>query len=314
MSTTGPRRRPWSRVLFENLWLKLIALVFSLAFYAFIHSQQDVQRTISVKLVVQSPPPEMGQRLMTDIPPSVDVVSVGPLPQLEGLGDDLSITLDLSAAQDDTLTFVPEMVSGLPPRVRLDRFSPSRLDIRFEPLVSRRIPVQVARTGEPAAGYELKAGIAVEPRTVTATGIESVVTTIQFARAEAFDVSGLGEGQTTRRLRLDAPPEGADFEPKTVAATADVQLKLKRRVFENVKVAVVGLPRARTRPGGVDIAVVGPPERIDELKASALVPRVEPANEDVDTGQPGSKNMTVLLDLDDGISANVNPPRVLVTW
>lgn len=305
----------WARLFLDNLWLKLIALVFSLAFYAFIHSQQDVQRTIAVKLVVRNPPDDVDKRLMTDIPAAVDVIAVGPLPQLEGLSaEDLSITLNLSAAQNTTIRFVPEMVNGLPPRVRVDRISPSRLDIRFEKVITREIPVQVARTGEPADGYEIKGRLVVEPKNVTATGIESVVSTIQYARAEAFDVSGLGEGRTTRRLRLDAPPEGASYSPRNVSATADVQVKLKRREFENVKVAVLGLPNAKTRPDGVDIILIGPPDKVDAIKPKALVPRVEPDKEDVDTSQTGNKQMTVLLELGDGVSANITPPRVLVTW
>ena len=53
-------KKPFSsailNAIFENFWLKLIALVFALGFYAFIHSEQDAQRTIAVKLVVESPP------------------------------------------------------------------------------------------------------------------------------------------------------------------------------------------------------------------------------------------------------------------
>ncbi|RLB56961.1 MAG: hypothetical protein DRI90_18335, partial [Deltaproteobacteria bacterium] len=139
------KRRTFSgailNAIFENFWLKLIALVAALGFYGFIHSEQDAQRTIAVKLVVEKPPESVPRRLMTPIPAAVDVTVVGPFQQLEALQPErLSIALNLQAAQSiQDLKLLPEMINDLPPRVRVDRISPTRLQIHFEDIITRTI-------------------------------------------------------------------------------------------------------------------------------------------------------------------------------
>ena len=75
-------------------------------------------------------------------------------------------TVRSKVAQKEGLT--EDMINDLPPRVRVTKFSPPRLEIKFEDIVSREIKVQVSRTGEPAKGYAVS-GLIVEPEMV-ATG------------------------------------------------------------------------------------------------------------------------------------------------
>ena len=201
------------QALRENFLLKLSSLIIAIAFYGFIHSAQNAQRTVAVKLVVEKPPESVQRKLMTEIPPSVDVTVLGPLQTLETLNpDELSITLNLQAAQSiPELKLTPDLVTGLPPRVRVDRVSPSRLKIRFEPIVTREVRVQVARTGEPGEGMEVQGKPIVEPSHIQATGIESSLAVLQYARTEPFDVSTLGEGKHKRMLRLHDAPEGISW-------------------------------------------------------------------------------------------------------
>ncbi len=301
--------------IFENFWLKLIALVFALGFYALIHSEQDAQRTIAVKLVVEKPPADVPRRLMTPIPPSVDVTIVGPFQQLEGLRPErLSIALNLQAAQSiDHLKLLPDMVSDLPPRVRVDRIMPNHLQIQFEDIITRDVEVQVARTGEPAAGMEVVGKTTVEPIKVVATGIESAITVIQYARTEAFDVSGLSEGQHQRRLRLDDPPENVSWSEASVQATMEIARKLAQREFVGLPVAVVGVVNARLRPATVTVKVEGLPDRVEALNEDAVVPRIDLKAAGADTSQPGSANLEVIVDIPD-VALTITPAEVFVSW
>lgn len=312
-------KKPFSsailNAIFENFWLKLIALVFALGFYAFIHSEQDAQRTIAVKLVVESPPENVQRRLMTPIPPSVDVTVVGPFQQLEALRPErLSIALNLQAAQSiPNLKLLPDMINDLPPRVRVDRIMPNRLQIQFEDIITRDVEVQVARTGEPAVGMEVVGKTIVEPTKVVATGIESAVAVIQFARTEAYDVSGLSEGQHQRRLRLDDPPDNVTWSETSVQATMEIARKLARREFVGLQVAVIGLVNARLRPTTVTVKVEGLPERVEALSEDAIVPRVDLEAAGVDTSLPGSANLEVIVDIPD-VALTITPREVFVSW
>ena len=303
--------------VFKNFWLKLIALCFSLGFYAFIHSAQNTQRIIRVKLVIEKPPENLPRKLMTEIPPTVDVTVVGPRQALEGIqGDDLSITLNLQAAQDiPELQLVPNMVSpDMPPRVRIDRIFPSRLAIDFEDIVTRVIKVQVARTGEPAPNMEERGSPVLDPVEVQATGIESIVSTIQFARAEPFDVSALMEGKHTRRLRLDTPPEGVKYDQQSVSATVEIARKMKEAKFENIKVHVLGLPQAIVDPEVVKILVKGPQDIVDQLSSAQIVPRVEPLSEKIDPAVQNSAEVKVHLELPPVLDVTIIPEKVTVKW
>jgi YbbR domain-containing protein len=315
--STGSVGRFVKELIFKNFWLKLISLCFSLGFYAFIHSAQNAQRVVRVKLVIEKPPETVDKKLMTDIPPTVDVTVVGPRQALEGIrGEDHSITLNLQAGQDiPELQLVPNMVApDMPPRVRIDRIYPSRLAINFEDIVTRMIKVQVARTGEPAPGMEEVGSPVLEPTEVKATGIESVVSTIQFARSEPFDVSGLMAGKHTRRLRLDPPPEGVTYDQQSVSATVEIARKLKEAKFENIKVEVLGMPQATVDPKAVKIFIKGPQDLVDRLTSAQIVPRVEPLTADVDTSQPGSAKLPVFLELPSTLELTILPSKVTVTW
>jgi YbbR domain-containing protein len=302
-----------SRAIRENFWLKLISLVFAVGFYAFIHSAQNAQRTIAVKLVVEKPPHTVQRKLMTDLPASIDVTLVGPLQQLEALrSEELSITLNLQSAQSiPELKLLPEMVTGLPPRVIVDRLQPSRLKIRFEEIVSHEVRVQVARTGDPLEGLEVQGKPIVDPSTIEATGIESSVAIIQFARTEPFDVSNLGEGKHQRRLKLHDAPEGVTFSEESVQATIELVRKLTQREFTEVRVEVLGLPGARVRPATVTVKVTGPPERVESLREDAVVPLVDPRRENL--SQPGSAQLPVVVDIPE-VQVTIEPPMVVVKW
>lgn len=303
------------KVLFNNFWLKLISLVFALTFYGFIHSAQNAQRTVPVKLVVEKPPETTERKLMSDIPPSVDVTLVGPLQQLEALRpDDLAITLNLQSAQNiPELRLTPDMIPDLPPRVAVDRMYPSRLEVKFEDIVARPVPVQVARTGSPAKGMEVTGKTIVEPDEITARGISSEVMTMQHARAEAFDVSGLGEGLHERQLKLDEPPDDVAYDRNSVTATLQIARKLASKEFDKVRVEVVGLPRAKTKPTDIHVVVTGAPDRIEQLTLDDVVAVVRPLAPGAEIPQSGSIEAPVIVDLPN-LQVDVSHTKVLVIW
>lgn len=312
-------RRSWwgavSRLLLDNFLLKLISVLFALGFYAVIHSEQNAQRTIAVKLVVEKPPENASRALMSPLPPTVNVTVVGPLKQLEAIHPEtLSITLNLEAAQSiPDLKLLSDMITELPPRVKVRRIEPAHLAIRFEEIIERKVKVQVTRTGEPREGMEVVGEIATEPATVVAIGTESAVSVIQFARSEPYDLSGLDEGEQTRLLKLAEPPEHVSFGAGSVLATVKVARKLASRAFTELRIEVVGVAAAQVRPTTVEVRVQGAPERVNELRAEAIVPRVDPKAMGEDISKPGSANLPVIVDIPN-VGLSISPPYVFVRW
>jgi hypothetical protein len=151
----------------------------------------------------------------------------------------------------------------------------------------------------------------IEPSHLEATGIESSVSVLQFARTEPFDISALGEGKHKRLLRVHEPPEGVSFNQDSVEATIEIARKLTTREFTEVRVDVLGIPGARVRPNTVTVKVTGSPDRVEVLRQDAVVPVVDARRENL--SQPGSAQLPVVVDIPH-VQVTVTPPQVLVKW
>jgi hypothetical protein len=137
---------------------------------------------------------------------------------------------------------------------------------------------------------------------------------IQVARAAPFDVTGLGQGVHTLKLPLDKPPSLVTYDLDAVTASVDITRQLVTKTFPRLKVEVIGLARATTRPGMVSIAVTGTSEDVNAIASDAIVPRVEPKAAGDDITKAGNDNLPVLVDLPKGVTAQVDPPKVVVSW
>ncbi|AKT36296.1 CdaR family protein [Chondromyces crocatus] len=297
----------------ENLGLKAMSLAFALGFYAFIHGAENAQRTFSVSVVSVMPKEELNRQLMTQLPTEVAVTLSGSRTQLDDLrADDLgTLQLDLRTGRvpyvelDQSMFHVPEGLTA-------EQIYPPRIELRWDDVITRVIPVQVSRTGELPTGFEVKEKIAVEPMSVKARGPQSIVEVMQYARTEAFDVTGLTTGTYDRTLALDRPPKLVVYDADSVKATLEVTREMVTRSFDR-KVEVVGLPRARTTPASVTVRITGTTEEVNALAPEAVVPLVELKGTTVDTAQPGSAFLDVVVDVG-SLRVEVSPPRVLVKW
>jgi YbbR domain-containing protein len=301
--------------LLENLGLKLISLMFALGVYAFIHGAENFHRTIAVSVVSVMPPESANRQLMTQLPTEITVTVRGSRTQLDDLrADDLgTLQLDLRSARETRIDIDPSMFH-VPVGLTVEQIYPSAIEVRWDDVNSRQIAVQIARTGELAAGLIVKGSIAVEPPVINARGPRSVVDVLQFARAAPFDVTGLGEGVHRRTLALDRPPNLVTYDADSVVATVEVTRELARLPLPNLKVEVVGVARATTKPPTVNVVITGPAEDVNAIEAEAIVPRVEPKAGGADTSKPGSAYLDVLVDAPPRVKVEVQPVRVFAKW
>jgi YbbR-like protein len=302
-------------LLLDNLALKLLSLFGALCLYAFIHGAGDnAQRTFSVGVVVLRPPDSANRELLTQPPTEVGVTLRGSRTQLDDLhADDLgSLRLDLRNGHESRVDLDPSMVH-VPTGLTVEQIIPASIEVRWDDVVVRPIPVQIARTGEPAAGFVVKGITVVEPQTVQARGPRSVVDVMQFARAVPFDVTGLSEGTFQRPLALDKPPKLVTYDLDSVIAKVEIARELVKKEYTKLKVEVVGVPRATATPPTVTVAITGTPEDVGAILPEAIVPRVEPKSAGFDTALPGSAYLDVLVDVP-RVRVEVKPPKVLAKW
>lgn len=295
-----------------NLGLKAIAFIAALVLVAYQRSQQDERtRTIPFSVDVQLPEASKRRELMTAIPPSIRVTVQGSLSALDELSNSSNnLELDLRKGALEHIHFSPESFR-LPPGTRIKAIEPTGLDLDWQNIIEREVPVQSSVTGTVADGHEVEA-TSVLPEYVTLVGPERLVNVTQSVRVEPFDLSGLAAGNYERQLALDPPPDRTSYLDQT---SVSVQIVVRRRLvtttFPKVTVEVVGASSASITPQHVDVTVRGTPEIIGALHTELIVPRVDLS--DQDTTKHGSAALPVVVDLSRA-DAVIQPPVVKVTW
>ncbi len=314
MSAKGGLREQIRAAFVENMALKILSICCAIALYAFTHGPETAQRTFSVSVLSIMPPDAAKRQLVTQLPTEVGITLRGPRTQLNELHpDDIGpVRLDLRGGQDKI--DIDESMFHAPAGLTVEQIFPPSIKVKWDDVIQRAIPVQVPRTGEPLPGYVVRGGVSTDPIEVQAHGPRSVVDVLQVARAAPFDVSGLGQGVRTLKLPLDKPPALVTYDVDQVTASVDIRRQLVNKTFPRLKVEVIGLPRATTRPTTVTIVITGTAEDVSAIAADAIVPRVEPKGAGDDLGKPGNDNLPVLVDLPKGVTAQVDPPKVVVTW
>jgi YbbR domain-containing protein len=296
-------------VALENANLKLLSFACALALYAWVHGSQEAQRSIDINIDTLPTGPS-SRVLTTPIPPTLRVTVSGPKTAVDDLRAEniRPIQLDLQGGNETRVTFDPSIVS-VPPGVKVEQIDPPTIDLVWEDVVVRDIPVEVGVVGTPAQGYVVKGAPVADPKIVRARGPKSEVMVIQRVRAEAFDVTGLTEGKYPRQLSVDRPRGRVTYEAQSVSATVEIGREVVERPFTRVPVAVIGHASARAQPAEVDVRLTCPSEVVRALRPEQIVPRVQPTA----AGDHGSEADPVQLAID-SCEVHVMPPSVVVRW
>ena len=300
----------------ENVGLKALSLGLAVSLFAFLYGQQDEQqRTIQVGVVTRPPPEDANRELMTQMPPTIHVTLRGPARALDELNQARipPVEIDLRQGHRKQIVFDPSMFSVEDARITI--IDPPSIDLDWEDVISRQIPVQASISGQPAAGYVLKGEPEVDPPTLTVRGPTSLIEVMQFARLAPFDVSGLSEGTHRRRIAIDAPPSRVRFiGPTSAAVSVVIARRLSEAKFENRPVEVVGVVGATVVPRTVDVTVVGPPEIVRALKADQVIPRADlTAIPELNLTRHGTAVVKLSVELVKA-EAEIQPPSVNVRF
>lgn len=301
-------------LIFENIGLKLLALFFALVLYVFSHGAKDAQRTFTVDVVALLPSESDKRVLMTPLP-QIRVTVAGSRALVDELrSEDFgALQLDLRSGDVGHIDLEPSMLH-IPLGAQATQIDPASIALQWEDEITRDIPIQASITGQPAPGFVVLGAPVVEPQTVQARGPRSLVDPIQFARADAFDITNLNrEASFTRKLAIDRPPSRVTYDVQTVTARIDVARESLMRRFVRVPVEVVGAPRGYATPREVDVEVKGPPEVVNALRANQIVPFVDLRELGANSTNPGSTMAKVKVELED-CSVQVVPGKVMVRW
>jgi YbbR domain-containing protein len=296
----------------RDLPLKGMALACALLLVAYQRSSADEKtRTVAFAIDAQMPPDDTERELMTPLPPSIKVTVQGSSNALDELANkNPTVELDLRAGDKTQVRFDAEQFD-VPLGVKIKLVDPPALDLEWQDVITRSVPIQSSVTGRVAEGHEV-AKLSVEPETVKLRGASSLVRVTQLVRAAPFDITGLTEGTHQRQLALDPAPNRTHYVDQV---SATVSVEIRRRLvtvsFPKLAVEVLGLAGAKVVPARVDVTVRGTPEVVGVLQPELVVPRVDASK--VDSQKHGSAALPVGVDLSHA-EAEVQPPSVKVSW
>ncbi|MFA5552105.1 MAG: hypothetical protein WDA03_10890 [Trueperaceae bacterium] len=286
--------------LVRNWPRKLVALLAAVGFWWLVSTTTTTitQRTFfSIPLEVDGVEAE---DLAVGVPDFVDVAVSGPGPRIDRLRpDQLRATLDLTGASGD---FDRQVVVQTPQEVRLQSVSPSNVIGFLETVAQRSVPVEVAVTGTPQEGTQIRT--AATPSQVVLTGRQQQLAAV--TRAVAFTGPNGGEAAVIALGADDQPVTGVTVVPAVVDVSvgsrevlyvADLLIRFEPPVAAALTSATLSRPTVR---------VAGEPAVLMAL--DDVVGTVEPMTGEV---APGRYTLPVRLALPEGVVALEAPTAVL---
>ncbi len=264
----------------ENLGLKLVALVVSVALFSYVHGAGEVQRIVDLPLVVTLPATGVGAPvLLTSLPDKVRLTVRGASSLVGSMRDDDVgvIQLDLRDGHRRSVRLGASRVH-LPAGAVFVSLVPDALELHWDVTVARTLPIRASLVGSPSPRLRVDPlAVEVEPERVRVTGPSLYADSLTAVHTDLLDVSGLPQGRYERRVPLETLRVELSYDEAPIAArvTFDVVPIVSERRIQDVPVVLMGPVRGSLRPAMVDVTLRGDPVEIERLNPSQVVVAAE---------------------------------------
>ena len=259
--------RQWARRLVVDDWkLILLALVITLGLWYAVTTQRAPATVHLPPVPLEFILPD-NVEIGNDPPKAVEVTLEGSQSKLAEMNTrNLIARANVSDLQpgDRVARLSDKNVEmDLPDGVRITEVTPRSVTLHLEPVVERRIPVEVRFEGEPPEGFR-RLNVAVTPEEVRVGGPESHVQAIEKAYTETISLAGQRDSITLPQVAVDIPDHKVTPLDPTVAVRVEIAEEQTIRRIANVP--------ARTAAGGpvtpavVTVTLRGPRSIVESLR------------------------------------------------
>ena len=185
----------------KNLSLKLISILLAVILWYFVVSERSGQTAISIPLDFHNIPTSL--IIIKNPVESINVQISGPVTLLRQLSPrEVKAIIDLSNARPGLAEFTiqPEQIS-LPRGLRVTMISPASIMLRFDRLLSKKLPVEAILVGKPSEGFKIT-GVSIDPSAVEIVGAQNELRGLKKIFTEEIDISGL-KNDSVKKAPLD---------------------------------------------------------------------------------------------------------------
>jgi YbbR domain-containing protein len=259
--------------VFENLTLKLVALILSIIIWFFVVGEKKSEVRFTVPLELRNLPERLEVTDQSD--GQVEVALRGFSSAVKQLTPgDIDVHIDLSNVKEGTNIFAlsPDEIL-VPVGTTVIQVSPSEVNISLDTTNNKAVSVKPITRGVPVEGYIL-GEVSCEPDTVTITGAQNNLKPISKVETEAVVVDNIAQDLVKKvKIRLPNGIRIEKEEEKTISVSVKIVPKMVDLFFEDVPLLVEDEDRQFTlSPQAITALVHGP-----ELELSDMIPTDIPA-------------------------------------
>ncbi len=194
--------------------------------------------------------------------------------------------------------------------VRATLVVPTSIELQFELLAERRVPVVADLVTAPAMGFTVMRPLLVEPDSVTIRGGSSRIEPIHQVATRRVSLEDL-QHAVMRDVPLELPTgvRGVEIDPPSVLVTVPVDSLVVRQVRLPIHVSGAAAGRVRVQPDSVDVVVRGAAAAVRRQLDSVSWVSVQ-----VDEVPSGPLLAPIAVELTSGgfVSASARPEQVTV--
>ena len=263
------------KLLINNFWLKILALVFAIATWTTVNELISISKLFKVPVSIQH------ADNMILISRSIDYLTLkvkGPAGRMNSISpDSFTIAKDLTdLLQPGTITIpVQDLDISIPNHLTIENFFPTRMTVKLDRIIEKEFKVTVVTTGSPSAGYTLLDNHRVNPTIITLIGPEQLITNMDTINTEPISVSGLVASKRFPTVRLQPfLPNHNLNKDKFVEVTIRILEKNIKRSFAKIPVQTLGAVKApyniETAIHEVDVILRGQGKVLDSVDPSEI--------------------------------------------
>lgn len=220
-------------IITKNLNIKVLSVLLALLIHLVVQRDSVREASIDVPLAIANVPPDLV--FVGDLPEQVQLRVRGRWRGIRELLTDRSRKLicDVGTYRDgERFAFDERWIAEQLGTENVEVLSvrPSAIDVRLEPLATRKVPIKVSKVGDPAPGFGVgPGGLTYKPKTVEISGPASVIRRIRQVRAAPVDLSGADSDLRVRTRLLGIAGEHVKL------STEDVEVHVKLEEHQLIK-------------------------------------------------------------------------------
>ncbi len=314
--------------LFNNLGLKLLALIAAIAIWIVVVSINDpvadkTYRDVNVKILNEEVVTSAGKTYQ--IEGGTGSVSVTIRAQRSVLSrirtEDIRVTADMKEMTLSRMIPIKVSVRGYEGRVQRVMTNPLNVQVNIEDIISNKFPVTVETIGELRDGYAM-AGTEVRPQTVTFTGPKTVIRSIDQVAAR-ISLTGISANTTINADLVLYDSDGETIDQRRLSNNiGDDGVTVEVEVYPTKPVPIViNDSQIRTSPGyyvtdvsyePTSVEIAAPKDKLDGIENVVI-----PASAFDLRNMTGKTEMTLKIGnyLPDGaVLAGDGEARIVVTF